>query len=147
MGISHTKRLSQRHLLPTAVKARQLSQETFGNSAVTSGSFSIADGVRVTITSTLEAVENPTFRLAAVPFMLAFFETSRTAALLIPFGASIPSNDYLVEGPIAMPALSGIGHDNSNLVFKTAITNNSGDTQTILFDIQVRAIIAGGGSV
>lgn len=136
-------RTSQRTILPTSVKPRLVDNNLLQNSTLTSGSFTIGNGVKVTITSTLSSNNNSGARLLAVP-EFALFESSFTVNNLIPFGSGIATGRYTVVGPTGMPGLS-IGTDDNNQVFKLAIANNSGSTQTILYYVQYRFIQSTGG--
>lgn len=137
-------RTSQRDLLPTAVKNRIVENDFIFNTQLTSGSFSITNGTGVTITTTISGLANENIRMGACPFEVALFETSATAANLIPFGTGIAAGRYTVTN-LAMPDLTLIGSNGNNLVFKTHIINNSGSTQTILYYIQSRFIQGIGG--
>lgn len=137
-------RTSQRDLLPTAIKPRSVESDFLQNTQVTTGSFSISNGVTVTITTTITALANSTIRMGAVPFQIAFFETSTTTANLIPFGSGIATGRYTVTS-LAMPQITGIGTDGNNIVYKTSIANNSGGTQTIIYYIASRFIQGSGG--
>lgn len=136
-------RTNQRTLQPASVNSRNLNNSIIQNTDLTSGSFSIGNGVTITITSLIVSDTNALNHLAACPYEIAFFETSSASANLIPFGSAIATGRYTITS-MAMPGLSPVGTDGNNLVFKTAIANNSGSTQTILYYVQCRFISGGG---
>lgn len=106
-------------------------------SALGSTSFSMNNGDGNTVTATLSNAGGK--RLFGMP-TVSFYETTQTATNSIPDGSSIAASDYVVTHWIDWGA-----SDNSNIVMKSWIKNNTGGTQTILYRIQYRYLVDKGG--
>src|SRR3990167_4060989 len=79
--ISQSNRIGKREIVPASAKKSSLPQDFIGSSATDHITFSINDGVVITITSRSTSSVDPNIRLGAVPFMIAFFEAASLAAV------------------------------------------------------------------
>lgn len=137
------QKASQQLILANSVGAANLSTNLLTNAGTTITPFSITNGQTITITNTLTSNINIKNRIGAVPFQCVFFLTSATLNNLIPFGSGVTPSQWVTYGPFALPEFTPGGSDGNNLIIKTAITNNTGSTQTVLFYSDLRVIQSG----
>lgn len=160
----YLNRIGRRDVLPTSVKSRFLPQDILKNSSVTEGSFSFNNGVTITITSRTKSTISDDVRVATVPFMIALFD-SDTFSGINPETNEVPykttTGNFDVYGPIAAPDFtvndkrfflsSGdevfFATNGNDVVWRTAIANNSGGNETIQYIIQTRVLQSRGGGV
>ena len=141
------KRISQRDIFPQSVKNMQLAGNIIKNTVATQeDSVSLGIGAQLNVTSTIASTVNDEVIIATVPFMIAFFESSLVVGNHIPFGANVDNDVYRQTGPEAVPQLTIVGHNGFNVVYKTALFNNTGGSKDIIVVTQVR-FITGGGDV
>lgn len=140
------RRISGREFQRGVNKGRHIKQEIIKNTDNYEDSVTLNDGETVTLTSTVTSTLSDDIRLAAIPYQIAIFETSYNTGNIIPGGGNITHSDYVTYGPFAMPKFSPGGTDGNNIVYKTAITNNSGGQVTLLFYTQVRYFTGYGGA-
>jgi hypothetical protein len=142
-----TRRSYQRDIMPTAIKTAQLAFDVIKNtSAAQEDAVTLNNGAQLTATSTIASTINPDIRIATVPFMIAMFQDSLSAANHIPYGSSVDDNVYDFIAPTAVPQITTIGTDGNNVVYKTALYNGTGSSQSIIIVTQARFITGIGGS-
>lgn len=161
LSASQERRINQRRLMPTAVKSRMISQDVIKNTDVVVTTFSIGNGVTISLNVRSSNTTDPELRVSAVPMLITFYEADGLSAVNpgtngIPF--DVATGRYDIYGPFAMPEYtvnekrvtsSGtyFATDGNDLVWRTSIANNSGSQQTITALIQLRTIqVRGGGA-
>lgn len=141
--IPEVPRATQQGIQPTAVKNSALSAGVLANTeSETLGPFTVNNGSALDLTSTIANANNESIRLGALPYMVAYYQTSVADANLIPFASG---GDYKLFGPIAIPE-DYSGSDGFNLVFKTRLVNNTGGSKTIYIVTHTRFFSGVGGS-
>ena len=160
LSASQLKRVGRRGFVPASVRSGQIAQNLIKNSAVSVVTFSFNDAITTTITSRSTSSVDPGIRLASVPFMITFFDAAGLSSISpgtnqIPFDTT--TGDFDVYGPFAMPdylvngkrVITSSGNrfatDGNDLVYKTAIANNSGGPETVTLLLQLRLIQSRGG--
>jgi hypothetical protein len=163
LSSAQIERIGRRDVLPTSVKSRFLPQDILGNSVTSTGSFSFADGVVVTITARTTSDLDPEIKIGMLPFMIALYDSDTFSGITpgtnqIPF--DVTTGDFDVYGPMAMPdylvngkrfyVTSGgsniyFATDGNDVVYKTAIRNSSGGAETVQYLIQTRVLQSRGG--
>lgn len=152
VGISdqfrNRRRLTQRNLIPSAITNRQISNDTIKNTNVAEeDAVAFDNGTQLNITSTVASTVDADIRVATNPYMISIFKDSITAANHVPFGANGDNDIFRIIGPMAIPQITGIGHDGNNAIFKTAIYNNTGGSATVIIVTQSRFIVGVGGGL
>lgn len=140
--INNELRIKQQRLVPTSTKNRNISTDLLQNGGLKTSTQSITNGTRLTFTSTIVSSISSVNRLGSLPYQVCFFLTSQAQNNLIPFGSAVTASQWVVTGPMSMPEFSPGGSDGNNLVYKTAITNNTGSTQSIIFAADIRVLQA-----
>ena len=134
-------RIGRRDVLPASIKGRFLPQDLLSNTSVERVSASVPTGSKITLTSTITASDNKSRRVGHLPYMIQVYIGTATDVNILPSGSSIDTTDYDIYS-WDVPQVTG-GTDGNNIVRKTTVANNSGDTKTIIFDIQSRVMIVG----
>lgn len=153
------KRISQRNVLPAAIKPATIAVENLYNTTVYDGAFSVNNGVLSTLTSRVHSTAFNNQRLGPAPFMITFYEgttlsDANPGTNHIPF--DVTTDKYRVFGPFAMPdyTVNGVrsvasdaffATDGNGVAYKTSIHNNSGSSQNIVYILQARVLVSGGG--
>lgn len=151
------ERISRRDPYPASIKSRSLPQDILGNSNVATGSFSIGNGVVITLTARTVSDLGDDVRTGTVPFMIALFD-SDTFGGINPGTNQIPwdvtTGNFDVYGPMAMPdytvngkrrASTYFATNGNDTVYKTGIRNSSGSDEIIQYIIQTRVLQPRGG--
>lgn len=143
-------RPNQRNILPTAIKNRQLANTFIDQTnPEVLGPISLPSGSKLTVTSIIQAIVDPTTRIGAVPYMLIFGEgTATSSLLLIPFDSAVA--DYVLYPSIPLPSFTGStfdGSTNSNLVYKSVLANVSAGAKNIMVIVHGRYILSSGSKV
>ena len=148
-------RINQQQVRPSAIKPASMAQTNMVNTqAEILGPFSIANNASLNLSSLITNTSNVNFRLGAVPYSIAFFQTSLSTSNVIGSGVT---GTYIINGPLAMPQFTPHaykdttgatvigGNDGNDLVFITELINKSGSTQTIYAIIDSRVFTPQGG--
>ena len=141
------KRVSQRDILPTAIKTPALAVDIIKNTTATQeDAVALSDTAQLTLTSTIASTVNAGIRIGTLPYMVAMFQDSLSAANHIPYGANVDLDSFDFIAPTAVPQITSIGTDGNNVVYKTSLYNTSGSQQSIIIVTQARIITGVGGS-
>ena len=144
-------RVSQRAVLPTAIKRRQLSSTFIDETtAEVLGPFSVNDAAQLKITSTISAKVGTNVKIGAVPYMILFGVGTTLASLsFIPFDTAVA--DFTLNSGMAMPAITGAtsvtGTTDTELSIMSLLVNTSGITKNIMVIVHGRYISGSGAGV
>ena len=137
------QRISLQDVLPASIPNSMVATNLMKNAGVNTLTSSVPNGSTLTLTTTIVSNLAKSNRIGAVPFQCALFLTSALLNNLIPFGSGVTPSQWVLFGPLAMPEFTPGGTDGNNLIYKSAITNNTGSTQTVIFMSDLRVIQAG----
>lgn len=135
--------MSQRDSIPHAITTRMVSEDLINNSTVERISATVGNGSKATLTTTITALDNEQRRIAIFPWMVQVYIGSATSANVLPSGGSVSTDDYFIYSWFVPEVTDGT--NGGSVVAKLTVSNGSGSEQTIIFDVQSRYMIAGGG--
>ena len=138
------KRISQRDVLPIAIKGRNISNVIFGSEAETA-STTLGNGEQAVLITSL--TQNNKYELLAIPFIASYVGTV-TSANELPGGASIDESQWQVIGPRYDYATWSSNNFPQHIDYATLfIRNISAGSVTVNFLIKWRYISPREGSV
>lgn len=136
------QRISQRDIIPSGVRSRQLGGRIFRTSLSTS-SVDVANGGRNINEVRIDSSDDKRFHAIVER---ATYVDSVSAANLLPGGSGIDDSDFEWYPNIARVKLGGSLNDGNEMVDQLTIVNNSGAQVTLYFYVQVRYILDEGGT-
>ncbi len=136
------RRISQRNILPTSVKGRQMGDFIY-RTAISASSTTVANGARNINQVRISNIDGK--RIMAIVERATYVD-SVAATNLLPGGSGIDDSDFEWYPNVARVKLGGDLNDGNEMVDQLTIVNNSGGQVTLFFYVQVRYIINEGGS-
>lgn len=148
------RRATQKELIPTAIKSRQLSLGNLINAGQELlGPFVLVNTGVLSVISRITATSDGV-RLGLAPYQICFFDTSVSTSNLIPGSTITLNTNWKVTGPMALPRGLQIQtsgglyiSDENNILVKTAIQNTSGGNRTIYGLTTSRSLYTASGEV